>query len=227
MSKGKTKRAVKTKCREIMSRYDDDQPIIGADAEFLEELLSSHPRAEEKIGCGIHAFIVVREKDIWRNSRHFAVIRKDGSRAGFSFTVCVHGRTHKQMVIRALRMAVLPQILKAKDLVFECDPEPVCIFTNQVLTRDNCNVDHIPPDTFASLVERWMAQEQLDFDRIPLRPSTSNEYLNYLTQKDQLESWMRFHLTNARLRVISAKANQGIVRKEAEAQRKPEEAVAA
>lgn len=225
MSKNKTKNAVKSLCREMMTRYDDDQPITGADAEFLAELLSTHPRADEKIGCGIQSFVVVRD-DVWCNSRHFAIIRTDGSKVGFSYKVCINNRSHKQTVTRALRTAVVPQILKAKALAFADDPDLACVFTGERLTRDNCHVDHAPPDTFASLVERWMAQEGLEFDQIPVRPSDTNEYTYVLSQREQLDSWLKFHLQNARLRVISVKANLRIVgKKETRTQEEPEMAV--
>lgn len=221
MLKGKAKNTVKALCREMMTRYDDDQPIVGADAEFLKELLSSHPRADNKIGCGIQSFTVVRD-DVWCNSRHFAIVRIDGSKVGFSYKVCISNKSHKQMVVKALRTAVVPQVLRAKSLAFEETPDLVCIFTGEALTRDNCHVDHAPPDTFASLVDRWMAKENLVFDQIPISPSKSNEYTNVLSQKEQLDSWLKFHLENARLRIISVEANLRIVGKENKTQEKPE-----
>jgi Protein of unknown function (DUF3223) len=83
--------------RKAADRFVEDflygQPLKVAIQEphhsFLRALLSMHPRAEEKIGKGIHHFTV--EYSV-RGSRCFCLTRIDGTKTDFTFYECVKDR---------------------------------------------------------------------------------------------------------------------------------------
>ncbi|CAB0776888.1 hypothetical protein FRC0182_00633 [Corynebacterium diphtheriae] len=85
-----TKKAVTEHARVVLHRWPPKFPIFGPDEVFIRDLLTHHPRAEEKIGAGVHAvFIGFGEY----GHRHFHVRRADGSVDNFSIKQCVGALT--------------------------------------------------------------------------------------------------------------------------------------
>lgn len=61
------------KCREILYKYPCDTPIDNNDFIFLmENILPSHPKYHNKIGCGVKS-IVIKETDYYNNKCFFEV----------------------------------------------------------------------------------------------------------------------------------------------------------
>lgn len=85
-----SKAAAKQHARAIMKRHAEIGVMLPADEAFLRDLISIHPEAEQKIGCGIAGF-TTQVDPIWRTTRHFVIIRTDGSMTDFSFHTCIAG----------------------------------------------------------------------------------------------------------------------------------------
>jgi hypothetical protein len=81
-----TKVAARTFIREVLYRHQLLAPITGPDHAFLQELLSKHPRAAEKIGVGVKHFTVAKAKG---GTQCFYITRIDGSWLNFSFENCI------------------------------------------------------------------------------------------------------------------------------------------
>jgi hypothetical protein len=74
--------------RDMLYRYDLGDKVSAADEVVLHAALALHPKAEEKIGCGVTHFSV-RSADF--GSRCFWANRPDGTAEKFSYAACVQG----------------------------------------------------------------------------------------------------------------------------------------
>jgi hypothetical protein len=193
----RTKGEAKQFVRELIGRYSDGEEIHGLDEVFLRDLLEMHPRADEKIGCGIAQF-VVRLDPVWKRTKYPAVRRLDSTEVDWSWHKCLDGENSpEQAVFIALRRAVRWQIIEFKRTALLEGPR--CPFRGIALDINNSHVDHAPPWTFLSLARTWTAH------RIPALRRLDFEW--ELAEAEDLSSWQQFHAENATLRLVSAIAN--------------------
>ncbi|KQJ96018.1 protein DCL homolog, chloroplastic [Brachypodium distachyon] len=77
-------------------RYADGESLGPNDeAIIVEKLLTYHPRAEDKIGCGLDAIMVDRHPQ-FRKSRCLFVVRTDGVWIDFSYQKCLREYIRKK-----------------------------------------------------------------------------------------------------------------------------------
>ncbi len=209
-----TKSAAKDYARFILDSSSDGEIIDNQDGLFLRNLVAIHPESSQKTGCGIDHFTAATDP-IWKTTRHFVIVRTDGSSTDFSFHTCIDGANDRKDVLSALRFAVSDQIINFQRCSFAVNKLIYCPYTDQLLAPIFCHVDHTPPDTFMSLVSRWMTQEKLEFSDLPLVDNADNQWVRELKDSEQSSSWQRFHITNCNLRLISPVANLSHVKKEA------------
>lgn len=74
--------------REMLYRYDLGDKVSATDEDVLHAALALHPKADEKIGCGVTHFSV-RSADF--GSRCFWINRPDGTTEKFSYATCIRG----------------------------------------------------------------------------------------------------------------------------------------
>jgi hypothetical protein len=97
--------------RQILYSYELGDVVNKADTRELLWLLE-RPTAEQKRGVGILGFVVTRAP---YNSRGFKILRTDWTDTDFSYRKCIAAPpTALQAVIRALRIEVQQDILRAK-----------------------------------------------------------------------------------------------------------------
>jgi Protein of unknown function (DUF3223) len=206
-----TRRGWKTKtrnwCREIIAAAEDGELVTGDDAEFLLWLLDRHPRAAEKIGCGVAGFTV---QDAQMGTRCFVVHRVDGSSTDFSFYSCITAPDGTVLVRRAMRRAISDQTSEFKRASAARGPL-VCAVTGQVLSWDNAHVDHAPP-VFVALADDWAARVG-GYSAIRLTPAADSQLGRTIADGAAAEAWAEFHRTNAQLRIVSRLANLSLLRK--------------
>jgi hypothetical protein len=106
----------KTQAQAYAKKYITDEIpffiIINLDTPngiFLTELLSYHPNAIEKIGCGIKAF--VKRKHM--SEYILIILRTDGSEESFSYKYCC-GQVFDDMAT-AMRSAIMPYTIEYKN----------------------------------------------------------------------------------------------------------------
>ncbi len=73
---------------ETLYRYDLGDKVNATDQDVLRAALAFHPKADEKIGCGVTHFSV-RSADF--GSRCFWINRLDGTTQKFSYKTCIRG----------------------------------------------------------------------------------------------------------------------------------------
>lgn len=195
-------------CRSVLYAYQPGQTVDEPEHDqFLRELLELHPESEQKIGSGVHSFQVERNQ----GSVGFWLTRVDGSRTDWSFVACLSPPTHEKEVLAALRTEVRSQIESFRDQAFFGAREISCSVTCERVTRQNSHVDHDPP--FAELVADWMREQIISFDAIEVLPTSDGATATWLKDAGIRASWFDFHKRHAGLRIVSAKANLGVLRR--------------
>lgn len=195
----------------ILYAYPLGGTLRGPDAQLLHGLIAEHECAVEKIGAGI-ASIRVDAVTGYPNARGFWISRIDGSSTDVSFRKIIHPQTHRTAVTNALRDAVSKQSMEFF-LTFwtRYDGFTDCPVTGEMMTPDDSDVDHTPPDTFVALVRQFLEDECLSIESVRLTSSSDNQIGRSLADELLVERWQAFHLSNARLRVVSTYANQKVI----------------
>jgi hypothetical protein len=208
----RTKRAAKEFIAALRDRYADGVTIPDPDSIFLDELLAAHPEAFDKTGCGISHFTVATET-VFGRTRHFVVHRTDGSCTDFSFHSCLDGPKDRRDRLDAMRRALEPSILRFRGSIFLGGPVS-CPFTGVALSPRSCHIDHTPPNTFRSLVGRWLSLSGLSLDEIGITPPLDNQTVTLMADEGQRQSWIDFHDRHASLRALAPRANLSDAKKE-------------
>ena len=189
--------------------------FVGDDHELLEAALAMHSEAAIKIGPGVAKFTVERHP-AHPNTQCVFVRRVDGTRVAVSFKNL--GKAAPQVKredrTRALREAIVKQILEFKDSMFPDEKfEWQCPITGELVTKSTCEVDHAPPATFKKLVEDWLTSEEMTLEDVDIHPPPHPKC--ELQSAILTESWRSYHRAHSLLRVVS-KAGHKIVTAEAQ-----------
>jgi hypothetical protein len=210
----RTKEAANAYIQEILYRYQDGQELGEDDLEFMIEVLKHHPRADEKIGVGVRGIRVQREAQ-W-GTMQFAVIRTDGSDTDFSFKKCLYPVSRLQVFKKACRDLVANRIKQFRYAQFARAESGtlLCPITGETMTRIGSHVDHVPPQTFDALVERFINEDRIDVNGVEITGLADGEMRKGFADAMLAERWRAFHEKHARLRVVSAFANLSNVKRE-------------
>lgn len=202
----KTKKAAKEFFRGIRDRYQNGQSLSSEDDGYLRDLITIHPEAKTKVGCGISHFTVERDAK-FGTTRHFMIHRRDGSGTDFSFHSAIDGRNEWRDRYEALRRAIEEHILDFKTCAFSTAIELVCPLRGIPITEKFCHVDHTPPLTFFCLVNEWLDAEEIDLIDLEITPPADNQIVTELIDPRQAASWREFHRRRAKLRLLSPLGN--------------------
>lgn len=205
----RTKAAAERHIRAILSRYDDMEPLAPKDRDFVMALLDLHPHKETIIDCGIR-FVVVQYLDTHGVQRRFCVLRTDSSRGDFTWRHALYPRDARQTVMRVCRSAVRQQIEAFKHRFFNSTRSPCCALSGRPLTYENSDVDHIEPDTFEQLVDRWCRSVRITWSDVGVVPSAEYETPSRFEDVFLAQSWAEFHIRHANMRVIHREAHQSL-----------------
>jgi hypothetical protein len=142
--------------QEFVASRKDQMPIEevdffltkNKDFEFLMNLVRRHPYSDNKIGCGIKSFEIVRTV---YNNYCLYLTRLDGSRTDFSWRECLNATPEEQSMVKAMRKAVDYQIIKW--VKTHTHKGQLCCLCNKKLAE---HVDHVPPNTFEEIAERFI-----------------------------------------------------------------------
>lgn len=201
-----TKEAIQNMCSLFLYNYPDGSTLNPEDTDFIYDVLTMHPNADEKIGVGVKS-IGVRLNPTYRRNKEFVVYRTDGSFTEFSYRKCLRPPSHCSRFILACRQAIASGIMAYSKQYFRTTPYPVCPFTGEMLTPDNSHVDHIHPFTFRRLLEDFISRYKVDIDAVQLSTGKDNSSAVLILDKQLEAAWIEYHWKHAKLRVISANAN--------------------
>jgi hypothetical protein len=212
----RTKKAAEAHIQEILHRATVDEPLAVAETAVMLALLESHPDRGAKIGVGV-ASIHVRPDSEWGTTRHFVIVRTDGTFTDFSFKKCLTPASPLQLFKQACRHTVADQVTQFRNGVLDATSGAVlmCPILEVPIGREEIHVDHAPPWTFDSLVLKFIEQEQIDVQAICVTGFGDNEIRKDFQDSAIRERWQEFHRLNARLRLVSKKANLSDIRRSA------------
>lgn len=192
------------------------------DFEFLYALVRRHPYSDNKIGCGIKSFEIVRT--VWNNYCLY-LTRVDGSRTDFSWRECLNATPEVQSMVKAMRKAVDYQIIEY--LETKTFKGQLCCLCNKAVAE---HVDHVPPVTFEviagdflKMVESKPCQEQseapegvnLVYHKGIIDTYSDDGHLGRRIADPIIEKeWQDYHRNQAILRFLCAFCNLSVVKKE-------------
>ncbi len=186
---------------------------------FIRELFETkYARYDEKIGDrGIAHIFMSRNLD-YQNTFCFYVVRDDGSFTDISWRECLDAKNEKalcqHLVRKALRSAVVYQILDFKSYIFSSGLEIRCPYTNEVLTRENCHIDHVAPRTFEAIVQEFLNVNQITNEDIKLSKAKDLCSVRDILDTELVAKWQQFHRANCHLRALSQNGNTSGAKKD-------------
>jgi hypothetical protein len=195
-----TKAAAVVRCREILWAYKPGDVVRPEHAVFLHDLIERHPDAERKIGCGVARFSVDQDS---HNGQCFWLTRHDGSRTEFAFKWCITPQLPKQAFTIACRNGVLGQVLAFRDAAFNGSAQIPCAISGVLVSIADSHIDHTPPDTFASLRDRFISDCAIDWESVPLSGREDGCTYKQIADPEVLRLWREYHQEHARLRILS------------------------
>ncbi len=199
-----TKKAKQAHFSQILNDATIGEPLV-EHYEDLMDLLLEHPSADQKIGVGITTFKVDLVQPFFTRGFHFT--RVDGTSDDFSYRICLSGRpTPKQMAKRAFRNEIFPQIDAFRKLVFS-NGKSVCALTGVEIENATAEIDHAPPNTFAKMVDDFLAHNGLCADEV-LTASHDGGVTYCIINEDLRSSWQSYHAERAELRAVSPEAHK-------------------
>jgi Protein of unknown function (DUF3223) len=189
-------------CQKIVAATPDGTPVSDPSCDaFLRGLLARHPCAGEKLGCGAAYFTTATEKTY--GTRHFLVVRLDGTRTDFSWHVCVSPPSRKDECRKAMRAAVAGQVTRFRWQAFAAAPVQLCAGCGAQLSKQ-AEIDHVNP-SFKDLAQEY-ASAVGGWDRITLEPSGEGEIGRRLGYGDNY-TWKLFHQAKAVLQLLCGPCN--------------------
>ncbi len=205
-----TKRMALDHFTEMLNRYSPGVPISEADQDELKSLILRHHNAAEKTGPGIQSIKVVRDA---YGKWCFAIQRTDGTATDFSLRKCINGVPDSpfQNVAKALRHCVEGYMIDyRKRLVAEfgdAHQRVPCAITGDLISWREAHLDHIAPDTFEKLVERFLLDRKLLPENIALADKRDISFGRSLVDEALEADFYTFHERYARLRLIKKEEN--------------------
>ncbi|WP_084685318.1 DCL family protein [Nonomuraea coxensis] len=206
-----TKSDALQECRGILYHYPVGACVQDPTHEqFLVDLLQLHPDAERKVGSGIDHF-EVRANPLYPNKVSFFIVRTDGSETEFSFTKCLTPPTQRELVLRAMRQVVGPQVIAFLNAAFRNSDQVRCAVTDVILESPNeVHVDHFDPEFIDLATDYVLAHGGWDaFDLI----STDGVVGPTFADDGQAQAWADHHRDVASLRIVSIQANLSNLRR--------------
>lgn len=205
-----SKGAVAEHAKAIKDRARPGTILEGQDMDFMLDLLRWHPHAADKIGVGVR-HIIVRSNPMMGHNE-FYLRRVDGSGTDFSYKQCTQPSTPEADFRAALRVAVEPDIIAARNYLFELEPVRYCPFTGERMLRADGHIDHKPPNTFSQIVKAFVLSRRLNPTKIVVTGrNQDNSFRLRLADTALAQDWIEYHRKNAYLRVISQRANLHMV----------------
>lgn len=177
---------------------------------FLCHIVRRHPSAADKIGAGIKHFKVLTNANYGGRNQCFYLFRVDGTFTDFSYQKCVRPPTPWQEYYDALHSTIMDRIMEVREEAFGSNEEILCPIRKTSMTRSVCHVDHVHPDTFVALVERFNDEEWIHEETAPATEGSDLKCGRKLVDKGLEERWRFFHRTHAKLRVISKEAHREV-----------------
>lgn len=199
----RTKEGAKKEARRRIDQYEENQKLYEDDELFFSSLFTLHSEYQEKIGTGIEYITV--QKDFHHN-RCLYIHRTDGSKVDCSWVHCLQPASLKQIVSVAFRRAVKERVMEFKN--DQLSKVKICPILGIQLTYNNSHACY-SEKSFDKMLSDFLSENGLTIESIKLtNPSSEDiDQRGILTDSSLVILWNKFHADNARLKLISKKAN--------------------
>ena len=112
--------------------------------------------------------------------------------------------------MNAFRNEVFSQTDKEKKEFFSDGQAKRCPITGETITVETSHVDHSKPFTFERLFDYFVQKQGINVSELDYNNLNN---MRTLVDRELAEKWAAFHKKNARLQIVSKKANLSILRK--------------
>jgi len=207
----KTKVQITKHCQQLISKYPDNSDVGNDDLIFLCELFKFHDEWEQKSAGIIVAIRPTTTTDY--GNRCFILHKKDSTKIDISVPHSIKciptARSKNRLPQRLLdfksaaRNAIKIQIFEFRDMTLQNNP--ICELTDELLTRQNADVDHIAPNTFDRLLYNFCSVHKIN--PVDVDIESINGTIAKISNSDIENNWMKYHQLYAELRLISKTAN--------------------
>ena len=198
--------------KDILNKYNLEEHLNENDLLYILELLKRHTDYKIKIGIGVKS-IVIRKDTEWGTTRLFYIIRHDDTGTDFSYPSCVNNDTSREplkMFKLSARSAVKDQIekhLMNYKRTIDADGHVLCEKMGTKIKWSEAEVDHTPPLTFNSIVEKFMQTNNLEPSQVEYTGFDDNQYRKEFKDINLRGLFAEYHRSVANLRVISKQEN--------------------
>lgn len=177
------------KCKSLRTKHPDQYS-------FFFDLFQNHPHAERKRVAEIEDIFI---RIGYAGTYQMGYILPDGMKDTISWVSCVSGKAkpHCQLLARAMRQAIIPQIHQFKDT----QPQVCAICA----ATANLTVDHFPIK-FRTIKEQFLAETEYP---IPTEFTKTSAALDCFRRDDFVfqQEWERFHESRASYRILCLTCN--------------------
>jgi hypothetical protein len=203
----KTKTALETEAKHIRDSQPISIPLNSTDTAFIEELFRQlYPKSnydEKQLGVGARSITVVSIL----GGRCFQFHLKNGRVEEPSLRLCFQKSLADPSATAkgAFRYEVFSDCMKYRDAYFEKHSDESskapCELTGKLITVKECEVDHIPPDTFQVILEDYLKDTGLTLAGVATKDPPDG-FGAVLADRDLAQDWKSYHLSRARFRVL-------------------------
>lgn len=207
-----TRKDFQDRIKKILNAYEIWDTLDEIDFRFVLGVLEMHPKFSDKIGCGAKSIIIETDKK-FNKTRHFTVIRLDGTSIDFSYIKCLDQKDDTALPLfrKAGRAAIAPQMLAFRIKEFQSysdkDGLIMCPIKGIKVSSKEAHVDHEPPNTFDSIVMAFIKENNIDPSEIKYEDSNDNEFEKRFVDKALENRFRKYHEEKAKLRITSASGN--------------------
>lgn len=194
-------------CRKILYGYNVNETITKEeDIGYLLSIFENHTEWELKKGVGIQSISIM--KNVY--NKCFQLNRIDGSSTDISFMHCISSLSKDDIVRKACRNAISHLIIDFIKERVEYGVS-VCPITNEIITRENINIDHYDMD-FNSMYRLWVTQYDGKYLYSQVNTTEDNCVLTYFVNESIKAEFISFHNKHCKLRAVTHKANASILK---------------
>jgi hypothetical protein len=211
-----TKSGFEKKWSEVTSATECNYFVRGGDEEFLNAVIDLVPKWKTIKDRGPVRYKIRNKKFQGRPVRGIVMVTSKSKRevwlgkgqvvnALFPRTIAVpEYKQNKKDALVAMRQIIEPQIKTFRLSVNrQLKKKPLkCAMSGEFINSGEFHIDHRYP--FKNLVEEWCREEKVDLERIDVYCRGTKCYFK---DSDLAERWFDYHMMNAQLQALSAKAN--------------------
>jgi hypothetical protein len=189
--------------KEILNSYEIGNQLTDEDFDDIFNLLKNHPRAGEKVGCGVSELYI--GSDVYAG-KCFHIKRTDGSIENFSYDKAVKGDPKPFTIFsKACRKAVESDMISVKESAFDGRDTIKCQETGIYIKMEEAHVDHRQPNTFSVIIDRFIEVNSIDI--VNIQYDSIGQYGRQFIDDELANKFREYHKNKATLRIVTKDLN--------------------